>query len=173
MQAERDRVNLAEFILASMAKGKRAITELPETSVSVGQPPLKKRKRKNTKKGDARKGIPTDAPSVTSKTKKTVVTTKTTTAAKEVPTYGGSSDNTTSGATSIAPDTTPDAEEVPTDAGINDWGEWNPDEWYWNEEYETWVYVEPKRIRPRDLTNKMEKNWLLGMRRNWNTAKKR
>jgi hypothetical protein len=58
------------------------------------------------------------------------------------------------------------------DVGINDWGEWKPDEWYWNEEYETWVYVEPKRIRPRDLTNKMEKNWLLGMRRNWNTAKK-
>jgi hypothetical protein len=26
--------------------------------------------------------------------------------------------------------------------------------------------------RRKDLTNKMEKNWRLGMRRNWNTAKK-
>ena len=101
-----------------------------------------------------------------------MVTTNTKTAAKEVTTYVVSSDNTTSGARSIAPDTAPDAEEVPTDAGSNDCGEWKPDEWYWNEEYETWVYVAPKRIRPRDLTNKMEKNWLLGMRRNWNTAKK-
>ncbi len=50
----------------------------------------------------------------------------------------------------------------------------NSDEWYWDDEYGYWVYIEPKRIRRRrrDLTNKMEKNWRLGMRRNWNTAKK-
>ncbi len=42
----------------------------------------------------------------------------------------------------------------------------------WSEKYGAWVYGEAKRVRQKDLTNKMEKNWLLGMRRNWNTEKK-
>jgi hypothetical protein len=50
--------------------------------------------------------------------------------------------------------------------------EWNNDEWYWDQKFSTWVFTGSKRIRRRDLTNKLERNWILGMRRNWNTAKK-
>ncbi len=42
----------------------------------------------------------------------------------------------------------------------------------WCSKYGAWVYAEAKRVRKKDLTNKMEKNWVLGMRRNWNTDKK-
>jgi hypothetical protein len=42
----------------------------------------------------------------------------------------------------------------------------------WSEKHQTWVHGEAKRVRKKDLTNKMEKNWLMGMRRNWNTDKK-
>ena len=49
---------------------------------------------------------------------------------------------------------------------------WNSEEWFWDEECWNWVYIGPKRIRRKDLTNKMERNWRLGMRRNWNTQKK-
>ena len=61
-------------------------------------------------------------------------------------------------------------------------GLWDTHEWIWNETfatwvrwditYGTWVLWEEKRPRKKDLTNKMEKNWLLGMRRNWQTEKK-
>ena len=47
----------------------------------------------------------------------------------------------------------------------------NNDEWYWDQKYMTWVFTGSKRIRKRDLTNKAEKNWVLGMRRNANTEK--
>jgi hypothetical protein len=50
--------------------------------------------------------------------------------------------------------------------------EWNNNEWYWDQNFSTWVFTGSKRIRRRDLTNKLERNWILGMRRNWNTAKK-
>ena len=49
---------------------------------------------------------------------------------------------------------------------------WISEEWFWDEETWNWVYIGPKRIRRKDLTNKMERNWRLGMRRNWNTQKK-
>ena len=48
---------------------------------------------------------------------------------------------------------------------------WEDDDYYWDAEYGTWVYMPQKRVRRRDLTNKKEKNWALGMRRNWNTQK--
>ena len=44
--------------------------------------------------------------------------------------------------------------------------------WSWNEEYATWVYHQAKRVRKKNLTNRMSKNWLLAMRRIWNTKKK-
>jgi hypothetical protein len=50
--------------------------------------------------------------------------------------------------------------------------QWKNDEWYWDEEYHTWVFHRTKKARPKDLTHKMERNWLLGMRRNWETEKK-
>ena len=49
---------------------------------------------------------------------------------------------------------------------------WDNDDYYWDEEYSTWVYMPRKRIRRKDLTNKKEKNWALSMRRNWATKKK-
>ena len=47
-----------------------------------------------------------------------------------------------------------------------------PEEWYWDNDYETWVHIGPKRVRRKNLSNRMEKNWVLGMRRNWETDKK-
>jgi hypothetical protein len=55
------------------------------------------------------------------------------------------------------------------------WDNVDNNEWYWDHEFGNWVYTGPsyiKRIRRKDLSNKMEKNWRLGMRRNWNTPKK-
>ena len=55
------------------------------------------------------------------------------------------------------------------------WDNWNNDEWSWDHEFGHWVFTGPswiKRVRRKDLSNKMEKNWRLGMRRNWNTPKK-
>jgi hypothetical protein len=49
---------------------------------------------------------------------------------------------------------------------------WENDDYYWDEQYSTWVYMPRKRIRRKDLTNKKEKNWALSMRRNWATKKK-
>ena len=64
----------------------------------------------------------------------------------------------------------------------NDDEDYNMNEWYWDdtigtwarwsEKFQTWVYTETKRVRKKDLTNKMEKNWSMGMRRNFNIAKK-
>jgi hypothetical protein len=48
----------------------------------------------------------------------------------------------------------------------------NLDHWYWDATYNTWVYTAPKRVRKKDLSNKMLKNWRLGMRRNSNSVKK-
>jgi hypothetical protein len=48
---------------------------------------------------------------------------------------------------------------------------WDEADYYWDEQYATWVYIGHKRVRRRDLTNKKEKNWALGMRRNWETLK--
>jgi hypothetical protein len=47
----------------------------------------------------------------------------------------------------------------------------NDDDYYWDEEYGSWVYMPQKRARRRDLTNKKEKIWKLAMRRNWDTNK--
>ena len=47
----------------------------------------------------------------------------------------------------------------------------NDDDYYWDEEYGSWVYMPQKRVRRRDLTNKKEKIWKLAMRRNWDTNK--
>ena len=55
------------------------------------------------------------------------------------------------------------------------WDNWNNDEWSWDHEFGHWVFTGPsliKRVRRKELSNKMEKNWRLGMRRNWNTPKK-
>jgi hypothetical protein len=49
---------------------------------------------------------------------------------------------------------------------------WRTEDWYWDQKFSTWVFSGSKRVRRKDLTNKLEKNWVLGMRRNWNTAKK-
>ena len=49
---------------------------------------------------------------------------------------------------------------------------WENDDYYWDEQYSTWVYMPRKRIRRKDLTNKKEKNWALSMRRNWASKKK-
>ncbi len=67
-------------------------------------------------------------------------------------------------------------------AEVDESGVWDTNEWIWNETFATWVrwdntygawvLWEEKRPRKKDLTNKMEKNWLLGMRRNWQTEKK-
>jgi hypothetical protein len=74
------------------------------------------------------------------------------------------------------------ADENGTGKETNDADDWNMNDWYWDEtfgawgrwseKYQTWVYGESKRVRKKDLTNKMEKNWLMGMRRNWNTEKR-
>jgi hypothetical protein len=45
------------------------------------------------------------------------------------------------------------------------------DEWYWDQKFQTWVFTGSKKPRKRDLTNKVERNWVLGMRRNWDTVK--
>ncbi len=49
---------------------------------------------------------------------------------------------------------------------------WRTENWYWDQTFSTWVFTGSKRVRKRDLTNELKKNWVLGMRRNWNTAKK-
>jgi hypothetical protein len=58
-------------------------------------------------------------------------------------------------------------------ASHNHWNgaTWDEADYYWDDEYATWVYIGHKRVRRRDLTNKKEKNWALGMRRNWETKK--
>ena len=48
---------------------------------------------------------------------------------------------------------------------------WDEADYYWDDAYGTWVYIGHKRARRKDLTNKKEKNWALGMRRNWETEK--
>jgi hypothetical protein len=119
IQAERDRVALANFFTTSMGKGKRAIEELPATDVSAGQRLLKKQKKKKAKRVNCNVGprtkkadvsTPTGAPSVTTKTKKAAVKAST-----------PSNDSTPSGARSIATDTTMAAVEEPTDGGSNGW----------------------------------------------------
>ena len=61
-------------------------------------------------------------------------------------------------------------EETPT-VTEEEGGVLNDDEWYWDQKYMTWVFTGSKRARKRDLTNKAERNWVLGMRRNANTEK--
>ncbi len=53
----------------------------------------------------------------------------------------------------------------------NEWNGnvWDDNDYYWDEEYGTWVYMPQKHVRRRDLTHKKEKNWALGMRRNLET----
>jgi hypothetical protein len=48
-----------------------------------------------------------------------------------------------------------------------------PGGWYWDYVYDTWVHTGPKRVRRKNLSNRMEKNWVLGMRRNWHTENKK
>jgi hypothetical protein len=48
----------------------------------------------------------------------------------------------------------------------------NHAEYYWDEEYQAYVYMGAKRPRRKDMSNKMKNNWLLGMKRNWATTKK-
>ena len=45
------------------------------------------------------------------------------------------------------------------------------DDWYWDQKFQTWVFTGSKKPRKRDLTNKVERNWVLGMRHNWDTVK--
>ena len=47
-----------------------------------------------------------------------------------------------------------------------------PGEWYWDYDYDTWVHTGTKRVRRKNLSNRLKKLWVLGMRRNWNTDKK-
>jgi hypothetical protein len=71
-----------------------------------------------------------------------------------------------------APETIP-AETVGFDPGHNEeYDDTNPGKWYWDNHYDSWVHTGPKRVRRKNLSNRMEKNWVLGMRRNWNTDKK-
>jgi hypothetical protein len=58
------------------------------------------------------------------------------------------------------------------DVEVDDREQYNKEEWYWDEEYATYVYVGPKRARRKDLSNKKEKTWRLGVSRNWETEKK-
>ena len=60
-----------------------------------------------------------------------------------------------------------DDTDMATDEGVDV----NDDNWYWDEKFHTWVFTGSKRPRKRDLTNKVERNWILGMRRNWDTDK--
>ena len=69
----------------------------------------------------------------------------------------------------------PDSEShmLNDDPSDNQWNNetWDEDDYYWDNAYGTWVYVGHKRARRKDLTNKKEKNWVLGMGRNWETEK--
>ena len=60
-----------------------------------------------------------------------------------------------------------DVKYMATDEG----GDVSNDNWYWDDKFQTWVFTGSKRPRKRDLTNKVERNWILGMRRNWDTNK--
>ena len=60
-----------------------------------------------------------------------------------------------------------DATKEATDEGADD----TNDEWYWDQKFQTWVFTGSRKPRKRDLSNKVAKNWLLGMRRNWDTIK--
>ncbi len=73
---------------------------------------------------------------------------------------------------SQASDYDPDNEEYDaTNVATEEGGDVNNDEWYWGQKFQTWVFTGSKKPRRRDLTNKVEKNWVLGMRRNWDTVK--
>ena len=70
------------------------------------------------------------------------------------------------------PDTIP-----PQTVGIEPWhneeyDDVKPGEWFWDNDYASWVHTGPKRVCRKNLSNRMEKNWILGMRRNWDTDKK-
>jgi hypothetical protein len=45
------------------------------------------------------------------------------------------------------------------------------EDYYYDEEYDAWMYLPRKRVRRRDLTNRKEKIWKLGAKRNWGTVK--
>jgi hypothetical protein len=60
-----------------------------------------------------------------------------------------------------------DATTVATDEGEDV----TNDDWYWDQKFQTWVFTGSRKPRKRDLTNKVARNWLLGMRRNWDTVK--
>jgi hypothetical protein len=46
-------------------------------------------------------------------------------------------------------------------------------EYYWDEEYQAYVYTGAKRTRKKDMSNKMKNNWLLGMKRTWAPTKQK
>ncbi len=60
-----------------------------------------------------------------------------------------------------------DATNVATDEGVDV----TNDDWYWDQKFQTWVFTGSRKPRKRDLTNKVARNWVLGMRRNWDTVK--
>ncbi len=42
----------------------------------------------------------------------------------------------------------------------------------WNDAYGCWEYKAPKRVRNKSMSNKQQRSWVLGMRRNWDTPHK-
>jgi hypothetical protein len=49
---------------------------------------------------------------------------------------------------------------------------WDHDDYQWDYNYNTWVYKKRRPKRKKDNTYKQQRNWLLGMLRNWNSQKK-
>jgi hypothetical protein len=45
--------------------------------------------------------------------------------------------------------------------------------YYWDEQLQAYVYTGGKRPRKKDMSNKMKNNWLMGMKRNCATAKRK
>jgi hypothetical protein len=46
-------------------------------------------------------------------------------------------------------------------------------DYYWDEQYQAYVYTGGKRPRKKDMSNKMKNNWLMGMKRNCAPAKRK
>jgi hypothetical protein len=65
----------------------------------------------------------------------------------------------------------------------DDGEDWEADDWYWEPKFGGyWVHTGNKRVRSKStgnkgvrrksMANRLERKWVLGMRRNWNTDKK-
>ena len=42
----------------------------------------------------------------------------------------------------------------------------------WSEDYGCWEYKASKRVRNKSMSNKQQRSWVLGMRRNWDNPNK-